>query len=119
MIFVGMPAFERITEDGHLAGSCLEGKQQPCRQCQLDEGFQRGFLLFKAVDMPPVGTYKQSTIADGQTISLARNLCRPLLLPIGRVVGHNDSIAAYVEGVSSHRKTDWMLAMDFPFEEVG
>ena len=36
MIVVGLPAFERITEDGHLAGSGLLNDQQAGQECDWE-----------------------------------------------------------------------------------
>ena len=77
MIVVSLPAFERIAEDGHLAGLSLLNDQQAGQESELAEESHLTFRLLEAVDASLVGTYQQPAVANRQTIALALDLCRP------------------------------------------
>ena len=71
------------------------------------------------MDQSLVGTHEQPSVAYGQAITLALDLCRPLLFSISRIVGMDDPITTDVKGVPAHRESNRMLAMDLPLEELG
>jgi hypothetical protein len=45
IILIGLPAFERVSEDGYLAGLGLLKKQQPSQECESEEESHRVSLI--------------------------------------------------------------------------